>query len=1012
MAASSTSNAVVSSSNPETVRSRLSLFSDLTPLERGEISSSWKEKCQLASCVGLLCLSLLAICAGILVLTLLPGTPALLGVAFIALGSVLLVTSALLYCSTRPSKKVPIQQVNIQDLQTQLHCLLASTDARGLAEQGFDPNGDPRLIIQEREKLLATFDRDLRKKEVHLYRLLSSDTENRHEALSDLSEFREMQEHISEELELLYRCYNQHLTGALGGVHRDERVLALYQERDLQIQELSGIGIEKSNQEENIVRLQSVLNTLTQRIRGIEHQLSDDTSRGLQDEDSVTTLQPLLQEQNTLLAKLAQAYNTIITLSIREESLTRSRMSVEKEIQGILESASEQVTFNREYKEKYLRSAGTINQLTNNLREKEATLLSLITEIEALSEEVARLRDHHPNGIYSQEDIDGFHKTIASRDLSIDQLQEQLVRYRNLIEEAAVVNRRISQWNQEKERQNLQLSALEQREQILTTKIQALQVELDKCSREEQHLRKENNHLKDLVSQSESGTDSTTQIEAFQREIRAITSELNAVVQEKADLSEACSVTHSQLTESQLRYNKLKEEILAKDEEVDRLKIEIERLRREVEMYKEDMGKLQSSLVGETDLKSSMDILRREIERQEQEILRLNSCVVEASVQNHKNVGLLQQSTEEKEKLLLEIQDLRARYAQEKANLEAQVAQLQQTLQDRHLEHTEEVSRVQAEKLQLENLLRDAQKMAGHGNEGAMQMLVSQLISLSSTIKQRKKSAIQHLEFAEMLAFCAPRFFGYIGADISCNRLRPGVFLEAELPEDATETQKQEVVQQRCLREWLLALLGSFSLEQIETLSKKAEQLIQASQGQLRPGGVFDALADEFPDLRVSSGMLNAWLTNCYGYVTQLECFNDYIRWSDFLVLLLQKMHRGTGGMLENLSEEEEKFFKVISNFSGKLPLVLGSIGHGAGTTPGSANPLGDCNFANLGNITWGRLERIVEGLLVARSNLSGPAILEMSDICESVVRTTTQVYTGGWTQKYQAGSWIPPKDI
>lgn len=72
--------------------------------------------------------------------------------------------------------KITTQQVNIRDLQTQLHGLLATTNARSLAINGFDPNGNAELIIQEREALLAKFDRDLRRKEVALYRLLSSST--------------------------------------------------------------------------------------------------------------------------------------------------------------------------------------------------------------------------------------------------------------------------------------------------------------------------------------------------------------------------------------------------------------------------------------------------------------------------------------------------------------------------------------------------------------------------------------------------------------------------------------------------------------------------------------------------------------------------------------------------------------------------------------------------------------------------------------------------------------------
>ncbi|EPP30502.1 inclusion membrane domain protein, partial [Chlamydia psittaci 84-8471/1] len=85
-----------------------------------------------------------------------------------------------------------------------------------------------------------------------------------------------------------------------------------------------------------------------------------------------------------------------------------------------------------------------------------------------------------------------------------------------------------------------------------------------------------------------------------------------------------------------------------------------------------------------------------------------------------------------------------------------------------------------------------------------------------------------------------------------------------------------------------------------------------------------------------------------------------------------------------------------MSNFSGRIPLVLGSIGHSEGTTPGAANPLGDLNFESVGNVTWSRFIRIVEGLLEARSGLNGPLILDVSDISESVLRTvSSNVYSG-----------------
>lgn len=1006
MASSSTPNSLASSLNPESTQSRLSLFSDLTPLERGEVSSVWKTRCQLASCIGLFCLSLLTICAGALVLTLLPATPVIIGVAFIALGSVLLVTSLLLHFATRPNKKTAMQKVNIQDLQAQLQALLATTDARGLAINGFDPNGDPQLIIQGRENLLARFDRDLRKKEVDLYRLISSEAENRHCALSDLSEFREMQERVSEELELLYRSYNQHIAGTRD-TGDDERLTRLYHERDLLIQELVGVGIEKSNQTEVVRNLQTTLNTLVQRIRLLENQIANEAGTRQRHEGLVAGLQPLLQEQNSLLSRLSQSYEALIALSIRDESLTNQRIDLEKEIQSLMESTSERLLLNREYRDKYLRSAGAINQLTNSLREKEARLLGLTQELEGLTDEVERLRNRQPVGEYSQEDIDFQRNAIEVKDAAIEQLREQLASYRRLIDEAVAVNSQIAKRTEESEIRALHIAALEQREKVLGTKIHALQGDIDRYAAEQQRLRLENEELRELVLTAESNPGSNAQIEALQREIQRITADLNVVVRERIDISDSLSLARTQLTESQLRYASLREEVLTKDEEIAGLEIEMSRLRADIRIYDSDIAHLQNSLQGGSELRGTINALRDEIKRLEKEKLDLNTRMLAAVEQNRVNVDLLQQSEKEKERLLQEVQALRMRYDQEKAALQDQVAQLQQTMHDRYLEHIETTSRLKLENEQLEKLLKDANRMARYSEEGAMQMLAAQLITLSSNIKQRKKTEVQRLEFSEMLAFTAPRFFGNVGMNISCRWLRPGIYLEAELPASATDAQKRGVIEQRCLREWFLALLGSFTIQQVEAIAQRANALV-AESGEQQPAldELFNDLAEEFPEIRASSGTLTEWLSTCYSYVTDLPMFNDYAHWTSFLFSMLRKMHRDAGGLLENLSEEENKFLSMVSCFYGKIPLVLGSIGHGLGTTPGAANPLGDCNYENLGNVSWNRLIRVVEQVLAVRSGLNGPQLLEMRDISEGMQRSDALA------QRYSRTTWTPPRDL
>ncbi|SFW01428.1 membrane protein [Chlamydia abortus] len=1010
---SSIPNTSVFSSHPETLGSRLSLFSDLTPLERGEVSSSWKEKCQRASCIGLFCLSLLTICAGVLVLTLLPTTPVFLGIVFIAVGSVLLVTSLLLHASLRPSKKITTQQVNIRDLQTQLQGLLATTNARSLAINGFDPNGNAELIIQEREALLAKFDRDLRRKEVALYRFLSSGTENRYPVLCDLSAFREMQERISDELELLYRSYNHHIRGTVEA-NPDERLLILHQERNLLIQQLADMGIEKANQTEALVDLQSTLDVLNQNIRLLEDQIAQNSSHGQQHAGLVSGLQPLLQERNTLLIRLSLIYEALISLAKQEEELTSRRIDLDKDIEVVVESRAERITFNNEYRERFLRSSGNINQLTNNLREKEATLLALTQEVEALHEEVERLRNRPFGGEYTQQDIERYRNALTVKEQVVQDLEEQVVKYRRFLEEAVEVNNRITLGIQESERRSLEFAALEQRERVLNHQIQVLTVDLQKHKEEHQRLRGENDDLRELVLTTESNPGSDAQIEALQKEIRRLTVDLETVVNERMNVSEELAIVRAELTNMELRYVAIKEEMLSRDEENATLKMEAEELRGLVVQNEENLENLQHALTNEMNLKHAVDVLRPEIDRLEQEKLSLNARMLEAVEQNRINIGLLQKNEQEKEQLIQELQGLRSLHAQEKESLQEEITKLQKEMHERHLHHLEETSRLRLENNQLESLLKDAQRMGEHSHEGALRTLGSQLIVLSSHIKQRSKSEIQSAgDVMEMLAFTSPRFFGNLGAGISCRSLRPGVYLEAELPVDASDEQKRVVIEQRCLREWFFALLGYFTVEQIESLSQRARDLVQEAGEQASAHELFDQLASEFSEIRDASGALSQWLSTCYSYVTNLQIFNNYFEWSGFLFSLLQKMHKGTGGILHNLSEEEQQFFKIVSNFSGRVPLVLGSIGHSEGTTPGAANPLGDLNFENVGNITWSRFIRIIEGLLEARSSLSGPMILEMSDIRESVVRTiSSNVYTDMLTEKYSPTTWTPPADL
>ncbi len=79
----------------------------------------------------------------------------------------------------------------------------------------------------------------------------------------------------------------------------------------------------------------------------------------------------------------------------------------------------------------------------------------------------------------------------------------------------------------------------------------------------------------------------------------------------------------------------------------------------------------------------------------------------------------------------------------------------------------------------------------------------------------------------------------------------------------------------------------------------------------------------------------------------------------------MRRFHFNEGGCFYQLKEEEVKFLKTVSCFSGAVPLALG----GVGSVDESSRPLGRLDYTHCGNLDWEALVEMVQALTLERSS-------------------------------------------
>lgn len=973
-------------------RPSLSLFSDLTPKEQEE------SRCQSLSCIVSLVLGICSISLGLLSLTLLPElTVTFIGIACVAIGTVLLITGISLGLAIRLSKRFIPPRISIRDLQDKLrHMLEARTPSVG------EPRGEDALTtIREKEVMLATFDKELREQERSFYALLSQEAEDRHQLLFDLSELREIQERVSSELGALYSCYGDH---SVIGSANDQRLLQLESDRNLLIQQIVDLDASRSKNMEVIEELREKLKVLSQQIRQVEQQIGEEESLGFSESKQTATfaLQDLLQERNHLLSKLADGYNKFISSSSHQQDLMQQRLHLDKAIQSILDMETATVLLKRDYKSHYFDAKFVIQRLREDLQSKESAILALTQEVDRLSEAMDQLKESFPLSVATIKELQSLREEVESKKKTIEDLQEKITNSKNLLREIGEINARLEEKMQQQHQDQLLIDALERQQRVLEKKIHEQKEQLDCKLAQERALKEENTQLRDTMYYWES-----EQVHRLTEELAQAQKHMQALEKEKRELLDNLHLSEITMRDAQEKIQSLVGEMLLKDNELMQSRSEVIVLRDQLSSSEEEVSTLKEGMADHKGLLVSYQSLQKLVSRLENDYMALEAQMRKAIEQNLAAAESSHELGREKERLLQELQELSQRYHSEVEQLNQEKTRLEEEALRRYLSHAEEVVDLQSINRQLTTQLQEAFTLAEGSEEGALRMLASQLISYSPYIKEGVKEEIKGFPCDRLLAFVSPRFFGCLGAEISCSLLRPGVNLEEE-GWGGTEEEKRVLVRNRCFREWLFALLGHFSFDQVQALVKITKELVRESVLENSSEGL-SKLENEFPALSSAIVTLKEWLEECYPYITHLPIFNSSTRWRAFLFELLQNMCEGPEGAFGVLLPKERAYFQTLSYFSGNLPLVLGSIGG----RQGIAHPLGSFAYSTFKNVSWDRVVQAVKKLLHIRSLLDGPELIDVHSVSEVVFSTISiQAYLATLSQRYSSSRWKAPKDL
>lgn len=574
----------------------LEAFSDLTPVERGE--SVWQSRIRCAVSLCLLCLGIAMASGGITALVLLSQALTPFSIAFIAIGSVLFVMGILLCLAIRSRESLRIEGESVRDLQQRLKQLLTSIDRQQLIASDFNMEGNPLESLRKREMALADFDRELRKKEPYFYRDLATQTTNRHSLLLDLSEFREMQARVSDELELLYRCYDRVLVGE-GEETRNHYLIGLFQEKEHIVQEILDAGKERERYTQEIESIQGELKSLMQHIPSVSSDFDGDMPQ-----HEVTQVCATLAKRNQLLDKLSTVYKDLSQLLTKENTLIRKRDGLLLEIQTLIEQESSDIMLNQDYRQAYLKATISVNHLKSLLHEKENMVSGLLQEVESCKEVIAALKNEQRSlKGYSQQEIDEQQKRLDQAEVLLDVLKQQVSEYRELLV--------VSQKENEKIKKALQSryedvrTPLEEGRRALETNLRELQERLDSHSLVENTLADEISRLKGVASILEEQMSFYDRVVGLKEKIQGMAEKLEVMRKEKEEQAEASALLRMDFEQEKKKNSNLKKILFLRDEQVVLYSTKIEALSELIMLSREKLEHLKQDL---EDGKNILDI--------------------------------------------------------------------------------------------------------------------------------------------------------------------------------------------------------------------------------------------------------------------------------------------------------------------------------------------------------------------------------------------------------------------
>ncbi|ANH78385.1 DNA double-strand break repair Rad50 ATPase [Candidatus Chlamydia sanziniae] len=962
------------------------MFSPLTPEEKGEPTSFVHTRlCRTIFKVALVCLALLIIAGGILILILLPQVVACVGISQLVLGGVLLVLVLVLCVLDSRLKKKNLavaEDILIEDLQGRLKQLIEATQVRELVRRGFVDEVNVEATILNKERQLAEFDRELRRKAYALYTLIVAE-DNRGEKFVQLVELREMQCKIAEQLELLYRAYLEFLSGTMDSVnlaYHEGQIVDLQNKIAFVSQELSDIQAMRKKKLEKIKAVLQYLKQISSQAKELESKLQLQKLQSPEDNKA----------NREEIAKLADLqYKKMCYLTSKWEALTLIDGQIEtkyaelkqlKETLALMcDAEMEFCTFYSEYKVRYLYHRQRLGELFQKLEFKDIELKQLrdlLRESQNKFKKIMRTVENQDK--FFKKLGDEFKHEMAEKIEIISALEEQLFLKNQELSEAMK-----QVYPTEKHLKNF--------------------LELQ---RNYEHLKEEKQHLqdmcgKDILKLTKELTISKRQAEEFEKKAAELHELLLSYESDQAieeltgkKLRNALDeLTRTKLLLANLESNSAEIESLLQEVQIANreLRIEFRELSIKNSLTEESLQLTEEALATAQEQIEVFKKSKHQWSEAQRNLVHMNMQIQyweDKSSTLELEVSLLQKelataqeaitrSEQEKYAALIDYNNLMNQFQVAEQMWGREKQQLEEKLTDRYINYEIEKTKLSHEKQRLEQLLQDARTHAAQDASGALPCLARQVIQFSPHIKSGSKPVILKYTDEEVLAYTAPRFFGILGSRISSERLCPEISLSSQV---SLENQEKAVTS-LCFKEWLFALLGFMSLQNLSTLVNSAAdevKNIETSEGSVGWAKLYRQLREKYPQLADAEVLLRAWLTTCHFPVTRWPIYRDLEQWQQFLIMSLLQMHDREGGKFFELDPKEQAFLEVMSCFSGKLPLVLSSIRASESWGPIFHHPLVPMDYEHCRNMNWEDLVKIVEILLQSRPSLS---ILTMEEI-------------------------------